>query len=58
MHVIETKERSMKIGSRYVLQKEFKERSEKKGSRYVPQKPIQGTIHKEVQGTTHINGLD
>jgi hypothetical protein len=36
----------------------FKERSTEKGSRYVPRKPIQGTIHEDVQGTTHKNGLD
>jgi hypothetical protein len=33
---------------------QFKERSTKKGSRYGPQKPIQGTIHKDVQGTTQV----
>jgi hypothetical protein len=36
----------------------FMERSMKRGKRYVPRKPIQGTIHEDVQGTTHINGLD
>jgi hypothetical protein len=36
----------------------FKKKSTTKGSMYIPRKPIQGTIHEDVQGTTHRNGLD